>query len=184
MVTGTSVLGIKFQDGVMLAADNLGPSAPYIRDCSTLTSSVLRIVGSVQGHSTSSSPRQPHCSGRGGRYVGFPMAEKASRCPPVRLVHSLRGERVLMDRREHEAIALTDSHPPMSPSNIYDYLSTLLYARRSKMNPIWNAILVGGWEAEKQAPYVPPLLHLVRRPLMADSSDMSTCWGPPIPLPR
>lgn len=29
IVTGTSVVAIKFRDGVVMAADNLGPSSPY-----------------------------------------------------------------------------------------------------------------------------------------------------------
>lgn len=29
-------------------------------------------------------------------------------------------------------------------NNIYKYLSTVLYNRRSKMNPLWNASIVGG----------------------------------------
>ena len=49
-------------------------------------------------------------------------------------------------RREEEALGLTDSHPTLSPSNIYTYLSNLYYARRSKMNPLWNAILVAGYD--------------------------------------
>ena len=49
---------------------------------------------------------------------------------------------------------MTDSHPPFSPSNIYDYLANLYYSRRSKINPLWNAILVGGWDKVKKQRYV------------------------------
>jgi hypothetical protein len=52
-------------------------------------------------------------------------------------------------RREEQALSLTDSHPSLSPSNIYDFLANLFYARRSKMNPVWNAVLVGGWDRVK-----------------------------------
>jgi 20S proteasome subunit beta 7 len=45
---------------------------------------------------------------------------------------------------------LTDAHPTLSPSNIYDYLSNLYYHRRTKMNPLWNAVIVGGYDRQKQ----------------------------------
>lgn len=53
-------------------------------------------------------------------------------------------------RREEAALALSDSHPPLSPANVYDYLANLFYARRSKINPLWNAVLVGGWDRTKK----------------------------------
>jgi len=57
-------------------------------------------------------------------------------------------------RREEEALALSDSHPPLSPANVYDYLANLFYARRSKINPLWNAVLVGGWDRAKKERWV------------------------------
>jgi hypothetical protein len=60
----------------------------------------------------------------------------------------------LATRRDENAHSLTDSHPPLSPSNVYAYLSNLYYARRTKMNPLWNAILVGGYDQTKKERYV------------------------------
>lgn len=57
-------------------------------------------------------------------------------------------------RREEDALSLTDSHPSLSPSNIYTLLSNLFYARRSKVDPIWNAILVGGWDDTKKESFL------------------------------
>ena len=37
----------------------------------------------------------------------------------------------------------SDGHT-LGPTEIYSYLSNIMYARRSKMNPIWNTLLVGG----------------------------------------
>ena len=48
---------------------------------------------------------------------------------------------------------MSDSHPPLSPGNVYDYLANLFYARRSKLNPLWNAVLVGGWDRAKKERY-------------------------------
>jgi 20S proteasome subunit beta 7 len=49
---------------------------------------------------------------------------------------------------------LTDSHPALSPQNVYDYLANVFYARRSKINPLWNSILVGGWDHNKSEPFL------------------------------
>lgn len=57
-------------------------------------------------------------------------------------------------RREEEALSLTDSHPALSPENVYDYLANVFYARRSKINPLWNSILVGGWDHNKSEPFL------------------------------
>lgn len=32
----------------------------------------------------------------------------------------------------------------LGPAEVHEYLARVLYARRSKMNPLWNSILVGG----------------------------------------
>lgn len=36
-----------------------------------------------------------------------------------------------------------DGHT-LGPAEIHEYLSQVMYARRSKMDPLWNALLVGG----------------------------------------
>lgn len=56
--------------------------------------------------------------------------------------------------REEGNLSLTDSHPSLSPGNIYEYLSNLFYHRRSKMNPVWNACIVGGWDQNKKEPFL------------------------------
>ena len=40
-------------------------------------------------------------------------------------------------------ITASDGHT-LGPAEIHEYLSRLLYGRRSRMNPLWNSILVGG----------------------------------------
>lgn len=49
---------------------------------------------------------------------------------------------------------MTDSHPSFSPQNVYDYLANLFYARRSKINPLWNSVLVGGWDHNTSEPFL------------------------------
>jgi hypothetical protein len=59
IVTGTSVLAIKYKDGIMMAADNLGTFLSYtvIKTCFLTTSiplpSFVWITGQVQGRPTS-----------------------------------------------------------------------------------------------------------------------------------
>jgi 20S proteasome subunit beta 7 len=83
------------------------------------------------------------------------VVEEGFRLDLVRVYHSFRCRRSAdRCRREEEALSLTDSHPSFSPANIYDYLANLFYARRSKINPIWNAVLVGGWDKNKNETWV------------------------------
>jgi len=39
----------------------------------------------------------------------------------------------------------------LSPDQIHEYLARVMYARRSKMNPLWNSILVGGVKDGKRS---------------------------------
>jgi hypothetical protein len=54
LVTGTSVLGIKYKDGVMLAADNLGKLAKPL-ESDQADDSLVRIPCSIQGYSATAS---------------------------------------------------------------------------------------------------------------------------------
>ncbi|BEI89165.1 uncharacterized protein CcaverHIS019_0205270 [Cutaneotrichosporon cavernicola] len=123
LVTGTSVIGLKYKDGVMLAADNLASygSLARFRDIQRLhplgTHTVLGAAGDMSD---------------------FQYLKK-----------ELDG---LL--REEEALKLTDGHPPLAPKNIYTFLANLFYARRSRINPLWNACLVGGWDFEKDEPFL------------------------------
>lgn len=38
-----------------------------------------------------------------------------------------------------------DGHD-LGPAQIHEYLSQVMYARRSKLNPLWNSLLVGGFK--------------------------------------
>ncbi|KAK8845337.1 hypothetical protein IAR55_006050 [Kwoniella newhampshirensis] len=123
LVTGTSVLGIKFDKGVMIAADNLGSygSLARFRDIQRLhplgKHTLLGVAGDLSDYQW------------------------------------LKRELDSLLRQE-EALSLTDSHPSLSPSNIYDLLANLFYGRRSKMNPVWNAVLVGGWDKNKKESFL------------------------------
>ena len=57
---------------------------------------------------------------------------------------------MLTRRRDEATLGLTDTHPSLSAANIYNYLSLVFYNRRSKMDPVWNAVLVGGYDTKKK----------------------------------
>jgi len=42
-----------------------------------------------------------------------------------------------------DEVAAADGHT-LGPAEIHEYLSRLMYGRRSRLNPLWNSILVGG----------------------------------------
>jgi len=113
LVTGTSVLGLVYKDGVMLAADNL---ASY--------GSLARFRDIERLH-----PLSESCvMGVAGDMSDFQALKKMLEALMIK----------------EQVRSSTDSHPGLSPKQIYEYLSNVMYARRSKINPLWNAILIGG----------------------------------------
>jgi len=44
-----------------------------------------------------------------------------------------------------EEVMPNDKHK-LGPSEVHEYLSRVMYGRRSRMNPLWNSILVGGFK--------------------------------------
>ena len=56
----------------------------------------------------------------------------------IHLLYSLVTNRV-------KSNALSDGHH-YTPNSIYSYLTRVMYARRTKINPIWNKLIVGGYE--------------------------------------
>ncbi|CAG8463361.1 20654_t:CDS:2 [Dentiscutata erythropus] len=111
IVTGTSVIALKYQDGVMLAADNLasyGSLARY-KDVERLYP-----VGDFT------------VIGASGDYSDFQYTKH------------------LLDAEMVKEYYTNDGHVLGSP-HIYEYLSRVMYHRRSQINPLWNAYVVGGY---------------------------------------
>ncbi|KZT38654.1 proteasome endopeptidase complex, beta subunit [Sistotremastrum suecicum HHB10207 ss-3] len=115
IVTGTSVLAIKYKDGIMMAADNLASygSLARFKDIQR-----LHVVGDYT------------ILGAGGDMSDFQHIQ-----------HTL-------DSLMIEEFSVDDGHK-LGPPEIYEYLSRLMYGRRSEMNPLWNSILVGGFKDGK-----------------------------------
>jgi len=115
IVTGTSVLAIKYKDGIMMAADNL---ASY--------GSLARFKDIQRLH-----PVGDHTViGAGGDMSDFQYIQS------------------LLDELITDEFAAQDGHT-LGPVEIHEYLSQVMYARRSKIDPLWNSLVIGGFENGK-----------------------------------
>ncbi|KAK9467060.1 nucleophile aminohydrolase [Lipomyces arxii] len=109
-ITGTSVLAIKYDSGVMLAADNLGSYGSLAR-----FTDIERLI-------------------KVGEETVVGISGDVSDMQHIELVLEK-----LMIKDNYEQ----DGHRLRAP-HVYEYLSRLMYNRRSKVDPLWNAILVAG----------------------------------------
>ncbi|KAI0791340.1 proteasome endopeptidase complex beta subunit [Abortiporus biennis] len=66
----------------------------------------------------------------------------------------------------------------LGPAEIHEYLSRVYYARRSKMNPLWNSVLVGGKKDGKRFLAYVDLLGTTY-----SASTLATGYGAYIALP-
>lgn len=117
IVTGTSVLGIRFKDGVMLAADTLcsyGSMAKY-KDARRLVSVNPKTL-----------------IGGGGEYSDFQS------------VIDLLRRNSLEDKCTADSLYEEDGAEECA-REVWNYLRAVMYNRRNKMNPLWNDLLVAGY---------------------------------------
>ncbi|RAK98332.1 proteasome core particle subunit beta 7 [Aspergillus ibericus CBS 121593] len=115
-VTGTSVVAVKFNGGVAIAADNLASYGSLARFTDVKR---LRKFGesAIVGFSGDVSDMQ---------YID-------------RLLESI-------DIREN----YSTNGNTLNAKNLHTYLSKVLYKRRSEFNPLWNHILVAGFDEDKK----------------------------------
>jgi len=55
----------------------------------------------------------------------------------------------LLDSLMIEEFTAQDGHS-LGPKEIHEYLSQVMYGRRSEINPLWNALIVGGFKDGKR----------------------------------
>ncbi|UNI15058.1 Proteasome endopeptidase complex [Purpureocillium takamizusanense] len=116
IVTGTSVIAIKFSDGVVIAADNLASYGSLARftDVKRLrpfaNSSVVGFSGDVSDM----------------QYLDRHLTDLA------------------LNEAYADTSPDAASHPRLNAANLHRYLAKLLYRRRSKFDPLWNHVLVAG----------------------------------------
>lgn len=110
MVTGTSVLGVKFNGGVMLAADRLGSygSMARYRNCDR----VFKVNNEV-------------VMAAGGDYADY------------QFIKNIIEQNVMEEECRDEGFRFT-------PRALFSWMTRVLYNRRSKFNPLWNTVVVGG----------------------------------------
>ncbi|KAJ3333043.1 Proteasome subunit beta type-7 [Blyttiomyces sp. JEL0837] len=111
VVTGTSVIALKFKGGIMMAADNLASygSLARFRD-------VERFV-------------------KVGKYTIVGASGDISDFQHVK--HMLETLEISEENNGD------DGHT-IGPKNVYEYLSRVMYNRRSKVDPLWNSLVVAG----------------------------------------
>jgi len=113
MVTGTSVLGIKFSGGIVIAADTLGSYGSLAKY--RPISRILKVNDTT-------------VMGTGGDYAD------------LQFMKSVIEQKVI----DEECIADGFSY---SPKSIYSWLTRVMYNRRTRMNPLWNTVIVGGMQS-------------------------------------
>jgi len=121
MVTGSTVLGLKYKDGIMLAADTLcsyGNMARYKNTQRIAEVAPFTLVAAA------------------GEYSDFQYIQKM--CKDI----------------ETEDWAHMDGHR-LGAQEFASYLGRVMYGRRSRINPLWNQLIVGGYQkGEKVLKYI------------------------------
>lgn len=152
IMTGTSVLGLKYDGGVMLAADTLASYGSLARFDDVQR---LHKVGDLT------------CVGASGDLSDYQQ-----------LQHMLDGLSIKQSQ-------LGDDHA-LRTSQIFEYLTRVMYNRRTKMNPLWNSLLVAGWEqnkfseGEEGAPF---LAYVDLQGTTYSAPSIATGYGSMIALP-
>ncbi|KAJ3386020.1 Proteasome subunit beta type-7 [Entophlyctis sp. JEL0112] len=110
IVTGTSVIAIRFNGGVLMAADNLASygSLARFRDVERMTKVGDYTVVGASGD-----------------------------------VSDLQYIQHLLLKLETKEKYLDDGHS-LGPQNVFEYMSRVMYARRSKVDPLWNSLVIAG----------------------------------------
>uniref|UniRef100_A0A8D0GCM9 Proteasome subunit beta n=1 Tax=Sphenodon punctatus TaxID=8508 RepID=A0A8D0GCM9_SPHPU len=111
MVTGTSVLGVRFDGGVIIAADMLGSYGSLAR---------FRNISRIM------KVNEDTILGASGDYADFQYLKQ------------------VIDQMVIDEELLGDGHR-YSPKAIHSWLTRAMYSRRSKMNPLWNTVVIGGF---------------------------------------
>uniref|UniRef100_A0A1L8EE07 Proteasome subunit beta n=1 Tax=Haematobia irritans TaxID=7368 RepID=A0A1L8EE07_HAEIR len=144
ITTGTSVVGIKFDGGVMIAADNLvsyGSMARY--------QDVQRVF----------KVNNKTVIGAGGDFADFQSLKRS------------------IDQKMVEDMCHEDELE-MKPKALYNWLTRVLYNRRSRINPLWLEVVVGGLDNGE-----PFLGHVDLRGRAYQDDVVATGFGKHLALP-
>ena len=131
-MTGTSVIAVKFKDGVVIAADNLGTHAPKIHTITLLNRTSSASYGSLARFTDIKRLRPFNATsiiGIGGDVSDMQYIDRLLNSLAINENHSSEGHH-------------------LSAANLHTYLSKVMYKRRSDINPLWNQILVAGLDGD------------------------------------
>ncbi|KAL1871058.1 hypothetical protein VTK73DRAFT_2254 [Phialemonium thermophilum] len=133
VVTGTSVIAVKFKDGVVMAADNLASygSLARFRDVSRLRTFAGTSVIGFGGDVSDMQYLDRHLN-----ELAIDEAYSTDPSPPP------------SDDAADATSNGNSSRTTLNAANLHTYLAKLLYARRSKFDPLWNHLLVAGFDGE------------------------------------
>jgi len=112
MVTGGSVVALKYAGGVLVATDTIASYGSLARFENVCRMSTVGIAGDT-------------LLAAGGDYSDYQQMLK------------------IIDIRATQEFALDDG-ASMAPSALHHWLTRILYQRRSKMDPLWNSIVIAG----------------------------------------
>lgn len=146
IITGTSVLGIKFKDGVILAADNQGSYGSLLR-----FNNIERLIR--VGNET--------VVGVSGDISDLQQLER------------------ILDELETSELYDNDGGHALRAPHVHEYLSRVMYGRRNKMDPLWNAIIVGGFNDDG----TPFLRYVDLLGVTYGSSTLATGFGSHLAIP-
>ena len=131
-MTGTSVIAVKFKDGVVIAADNLGTHVPNIHTITLLSRMSSASYGSLARFTDIKRLRPFNATsiiGIGGDVSDMQYIDRLLNSLAINENHSSEGHH-------------------LSAANLHTYLSKVMYKRRSDINPLWNQILVAGLDGD------------------------------------
>ncbi|AQZ12657.1 PRE4 (YFR050C) [Zygosaccharomyces parabailii] len=119
IVTGTSVVCVKYNNGVVIAADTMASYGSLLR-----FNNVERLI--PVGTNT---------------VVGI-----SGDISDMQHIETLIEELITENNYDN---SYANSAEELKPSYVFEFLAAVMYNRRSKMNPLWNSVIVAGLEDGK-----------------------------------
>eukprot|EP00538_Stauroneis_constricta_P005215 CAMPEP_0119551036 /NCGR_PEP_ID=MMETSP1352-20130426/4424_1 /TAXON_ID=265584 /ORGANISM="Stauroneis constricta, Strain CCMP1120" /LENGTH=249 /DNA_ID=CAMNT_0007597043 /DNA_START=154 /DNA_END=903 /DNA_ORIENTATION=- len=117
IVTGTSVVGLQYKDGILLAADTMLSYGSMVKSFQTPR------MKAIQGQILLAAS---------GEYSDFQEI-----CQQV--------DALCLEETTESMTSIYDDDSRTIPArNVWNYLRAVLYRKRSQMNPFWNTVVVAG----------------------------------------
>eukprot|EP00529_Nitzschia_sp_RCC80_P027675 CAMPEP_0113494672 /NCGR_PEP_ID=MMETSP0014_2-20120614/29223_1 /TAXON_ID=2857 /ORGANISM="Nitzschia sp." /LENGTH=249 /DNA_ID=CAMNT_0000388563 /DNA_START=104 /DNA_END=853 /DNA_ORIENTATION=+ /assembly_acc=CAM_ASM_000159 len=125
ITTGTSVVGIVYDGGVLLAADTLLSYGSMVKSFNTprLYSIEDRIL-----------------LGASGEYSDLQEIK-------------MKVEALALEEKTQSMESLYTDRK-LSAKSLWNYLRAVMYNKRSRMNPYWNDVVVAGWDEQSDSPFL------------------------------